>query len=333
MNAIAFSDGSAVIYWSALLITVGAAGWLALSRALYAMDGGRGSTLLLFFPAAVLLSVMLSRLLHWYCHTEQYASLASALFNYQSGGFCMPGLLLGVALAAVLMALLGLAESLPRLLDALAPGAALGIAMIRLGELFGNACRGKLVIARISRQHLPLAAPVSSASGAVEYRFASFFLSFLLLLILFVWLLRFFLRRRDEAPGPGNVAALFLLFFSAAELVVDSTRYDSSFLRSNGFVSLSQIFSGLCILGVLIWYSVRYLRARGRDGRFWLGWLLWFLGLCATGGLEYLVQRHGDWFFFCYILMGLSSLLMAAGPCLLGCGLPAPEKTPRPRKK
>ena len=148
-----------------------------------------------------------------------------------------------------------------------------------------------------------------------EYRFATFFVEFLLLLILTALLVRFFLcrRRRPMKFGPreGHVARLFLLGFSAIEAVLDSTRYDSSFLRSNGFVSLSQIVSGLCLLALLVYYSRRSVRANGRrvyHGLLWLGWLL---GLAATGYLEYLVQRHGDWYLFCYSMMTLSVALMA----------------------
>lgn len=315
MNAIAFSDGSAVIYWSALIITLGAAAWLALSWALYAIDGGRGSTLLICFPVAVLLSVLLSRFLHWYCHSEQYAGFLSALTDYRSGGYCLPGVLLGVTLAALLMGRLGLAESRRQLLDALAPGAALGIGLIRLSELFGNSCRGKVLITRASLQHLPLAAPVTSATGAVEYRAASFFFSFMLLMLLTALLMRFFLRSRWELGDAGHVAALFLTVFSAMEFLIDSGRYDSSFLRSNGFVSLSQILSGVAILAVMLWYSYRLYKRQGRVPV--APWLVWLLGTAATGALEYLVQRHGDWFLLCYSLMSVSCAFMVVATRLL----------------
>ena len=149
----------------------------------------------------------------------------------------------------------------------------------------------------------------------MEYRFASFFVEFLLLLLLALFLLRFYLRHRRDpmkhGPAQGNVALVFLLFFSAIELVLDSTRYDSSFLRSNGFVSLTQLVSAACILGVLIYYSWRSVRANGLRPVHLLLWLLWLVSLGATGYLEYLVQRHGNWYLLCYSLMSVSCLLMA----------------------
>lgn len=318
MNPVAISVGSVVIYWSSLIIALGAAAWLALGVALYATDGGHWSAPVICFPIAVLFSVLLSRLLHWYCHTEQYAGFLSAMTDYGAGGYCLPGVLLGVALAALLVGKLHFAESSARLLDALSPGAALGIAMIRLSALFGNACRGKLLITRPQLQHLPIAAPVIAASGAQEYRFASFFIEFLLLLPLALWLLRFYLRERrapmKRGSSAGAAAAMFLVFYSAIELVIDSTRYDSSFLRSNGFVSLAQIVSAACILGVLIWYSRRSIRVHRLQLFHWLLWLLWLVGTAATGGLEYLVQRHGDWYLMCYSLMSVACLCTALAP-------------------
>ena len=315
MNPVAIAAGGGVLYWSSLVLTLGVAAWFALSLALYRSDGGELAALWVFFPIALWLSVLLSRFLHWYCHAEQYSGFFSAMTDYSSGGFCLPGVLLGVLLAALLVRALGFADSSARLLDALAPGAALGIGLIRLSALFGNADRGKLLITDPRLQYLPLAAPVTTGTGAVEYRFAAFFWEFLLLMLLGLLMTRFFLKRRrapmKEGKAEGSVALLFLLFYSAIELVLDSTRYDSSFLRSNGFVSLTQIVSAAAILAVLLYYSRRSIRANGLRPVHFLLWLLWLLSLAATGCLEYLIQRHGNWYLLCYSLMGLSAALMA----------------------
>lgn len=315
MSAIALTIGDTALYWSGLVIALAAAAWLALSLSLYTARGGHSSALWVLFPFALVFSVLLARFLHWYCHSEQYAGFLQAMSDLSSGGYCMPGLLLGVFLAALLVWLLRLAGSLESLLDAMAPGAALGIGLIRLSALFGNACRGKLVISDPRFQHLPFAAPVIQGSGGVEYRFATFFASFLLLMLLAMFLLRFQLRQRArpmrDGSAAGDTARMFLLFYSAMELVLDSSRYDSSFLRSNGFVSMVQIFSAVCILGLLIYYSRRSLRFYGLQARHIALWLLWLAGLGAGGYLEYLVQRHGDWYLMCYTLMGFACLLMA----------------------
>ena len=37
-------------------------------------------------PAAVFFSVVFCRLIHWYCHMEQYTGLLNALTDYSGGG-------------------------------------------------------------------------------------------------------------------------------------------------------------------------------------------------------------------------------------------------------
>jgi 4-hydroxythreonine-4-phosphate dehydrogenase len=87
MNSVAIALGGALIYWSALIVCLGVAAWFFLSLSLNRSDGGQDGALWLLFPLAMLFSVLLSRLLHWYCHSEQYASLFAAMTDYRSGLF------------------------------------------------------------------------------------------------------------------------------------------------------------------------------------------------------------------------------------------------------
>ena len=142
MNAsIAIYSGSMVIYWSSIVIALGLAACLCLSLALFTANGGRAAGMLLLLPLALLFSIPLCRALHWYCHMEQYTGFFSALTDYSSGSYCLPGALLGVWLAALLVHKLGFAPSTGALLDAFAPGAAMAIAFIRLSAIFGSTCR------------------------------------------------------------------------------------------------------------------------------------------------------------------------------------------------
>ena len=316
MSEIAISIGTHTIYWSSILIVLAAAACFALTYALFTSHGGRGSALWLMLPVAVALSVVLSRFLHWYCHEEQYAGFWRAMTDYSSGGYCMPGVLLGTALAALLVRLLGLTSNVRRLFDCLAPGAALGLALIRLSSLFTSADRGKILVKNPLFRRLPLASPITTISGGTEYRFATFFIQFLLMLLLCFLLLRFFDKRRRfpmkaGQPRDGHVALMFLIGYSAIELVLDSTRYDASFARFNGFVSIVQILSAVTLLAVLIVYSVRSVRANGLGRVHWLLWVGFLLAVGATGFLEYLVQRYGNWYLPCYAGMSLTSSLIA----------------------
>lgn len=314
MNPIAIYSGNTVIYWSALVIAAGLAASLFMTLSLQRSNGGRRFVVLLFLALTVILAVPLCRAIHWYCHIEQYSGFASAMTDYSSGSYVLVGALPAVFLAALIASQLDNGGT-ARLLDAFAPGAALAVAFIRLSALFSNACRSKIPVNSPALQHLPLASGITNSAGQVEYRFATFFVQFLLMLVICFMMLRFFYRRRNvpmkSGSREGNVFLMFLVFYGALELVMDSTRYDSSFLQSNGFVSLVQIIGGVSILAVLVYYSIHSVRANGRRPYHWLMWFGWFLALAAGGFSEYLVQRHGNWYLSCYAAMSLSCFLLA----------------------
>ena len=221
---------------------------------------------------------------------------------------------LGLLLVGLLAAKLRFADSAAALFDALAPGAALGIALFRLSALFNSSCRGSIAITPEILHRLPFTSEVEVAAGVTEYRFATFFVQFILLLIFTVVLAAFFLRHRADEKKWGRqrgyVAGLFLTVYSAMEIILDSTRYDSCVLRSNGFVSVVQIVSALTIVVILAVYCRRSVKANGRH---WYHFALWggyVLSLAAVGGSEYFVQRHRDWFIGCYSVMTLGLILM-----------------------
>ena len=315
MSGAVLTIGTISLYKSALVIALGAAACFALFYALYAAHGGIGAAAWLFAAADIVLSVILCRFLHYYCHSEQYASFGRAMTDYSSGSYVIAGLVLAALLAGQLVRLLGLTQNLGRLYDCFAPGALLAAAMIRLSALFNSTCRGKIAVRTPLLQRLPLASPIVGSSGAADWRFASFFVEFLLLGGALFLTLRFFFRHR-RAPmkagqkRDGNVALYALALFGAAEVVLDSTRYDSSFLPFNGFVSIGQIAAGLCLLAPFIVWSIRSVRANGRGAFHYLLWGGWFLCLAGAGGAEYFVQRHGDWYLGCYAVMSLCVVLI-----------------------
>lgn len=316
MSAIAFYSSSFSIYWSAIVIVLGIAAWFCLSMALHRGDGGRASAMWLVLALGTVLSVVFCRAIHWYCNAEQYESFLSAFVDFSVGSYCLPGMFLGLLLTGLLAAKLRFADSAAALFDALAPGAALGIALFRLSALFNSSCRGSIAITPEILHRLPFTSEVEVAAGVTEYRFATFFVQFILLLIFTVVLVAFFLRHRNDEKKWGRqrgyVAGLFVTVYSAMEIILDSTRYDSCVLRSNGFVSVVQIVSAVTIVVILAVYCRRSVKANGRH---WYHFALWggyVLSLAAAGGSEYFVQRHRDWFIGCYSVMTLGLILMVA---------------------
>lgn len=322
MNPVAVFTVDTVIFYNGIVTALAIAVCFCIAMALYTSLGEKGAALWLLLPIAVFLSVLLSRFIHWYCHAEQYTGFFAAMTDYSSGGYCLPGAVIGTILAALLVRVLRPGTELRRLLDCVAPGAALGIALLRLGSLFNSSCRSKIVITDPRFQRLPLGSGIISASGEVEYRFATFFAEFLVMLVVFALVLGFFLRRRTVPmkagmPREGNAALLFLTYFSACELLLDSTRYDSSFMHFNGFVSIVQMISAASILLVLVVYSVRSVRAERLKGRHFALWGMYLAGLGGTGVLEYLVQRHGGWYLKCYAGMAVACFVQALAVYLM----------------
>ncbi len=314
MNPIAVYYGTTVLYWSAIVISVGLLAALFMSLSLQLYNDGRLVSMLLFFPLAILFSVPLCRALHWYCHAEQYGSFLAAVTDYSSGSYVLPAAILGVWLAAWIAAKLDDGDT-AKLLDAAAPGLALTVAFVKLSSLFNSACRSKIAVTTPILQHLPLASGITNSAGVIEYRFATFFAHFLLMLLLCFCLLKFYHKRRAipmlAGRWEGSTICMFLLYYSASEFVLDSTRYDSSFLPINGFVSIVQIIAAVCMLALLIRYSILSIRANRRRVWHWLLWLLWLAALAGIGWTEYLVQRHGGWYLSCYFGMTICALIMA----------------------
>ena len=78
MSGAMLTLGSMSLYKSALVIALGAMSCFMLMRALYPR-GGLPAALWCFAAADIVLTVLLCRFLHFYCHSEQYASFWKAM--------------------------------------------------------------------------------------------------------------------------------------------------------------------------------------------------------------------------------------------------------------
>lgn len=313
MNQIAICVGNVVIYWSSILIFLGVATTFALSYSLYVANGGKRAAMWAMLPISIVLGVLLSRIIHWYCHAEQYAGFMGAITDYASGDYCLPGAFFGVVIAVLIVKALRLTDSAGEMFDCLVPAAPVGVAIIRLSALFNASCRGKIQIHTPDLQRLPLASPVTTANGAVEYRLATFFIEFMVMLVLFLIIKRLFNKRREwptkgNTPVHGNVALLFLAYYGATQVILDSTRYDSSFLPANGFISLVMILGAVCLVGVMVYYTVVSLRTNGFMAKHAVLWVVFLAAAGGAGYMEYLVQRYGNMYLPVYA--GMSALLL-----------------------
>ena len=324
MNPIAMYLGQRAIHWSAVIITMGVLCCLSLTLALFRQRSESLRAVLVLFPLGTILGLFLARLIHWYFNTEIYGSFGAAFSNFDLGSFSIPGVILGVWLAAWIVYRLGLVPNSGMLLDCTAPGLTLLIAMIRLSALFNNTCRSRIEVRTPILKTLPFAVAHTDAAGNEIWHLAVFFQAFLAMLILTVILLGIYIKRSKRKMLPpcersGNVWRMFLLYYGAVEIVVDSLRNDSPLMhfhlisvlnQYSSFVSLAQVFAACTALYVLIYYSVRSIKALGFSfwhALSWLGFVVCLVGIGYFG--EYKVQRTAQ-YFKCYSIQILSCLAM-----------------------
>lgn len=324
IDLVLFTVAGRPIYASAAVITLGILICVCMTLSLYRENHRSVSAVLSLAVLGFVFGVLFSRILHWYFNAETYDSFVTAMTDYDLGSFCLPGVLLGVWLAAWLTKKFGLTRTVGELLDAAAPGMALLIALIRLSALFNTTCRGRIFIKVPWLQFLPFAVPDTDAAGNVSYRFATFFVEFILMMIVMFIVLRFFRdkgdrRMRRGSPRTGNTARLFVLLYAAVAIVMDSTRYDkplmhfrflSNLNQFSAFISLAQVFAGFTVLGILIKLSVASIRVNGfrwYHPAIWLGFLGCLFSIGKLG--EYNVQRYAT-YLKCYSIMTVTCFLM-----------------------
>lgn len=305
MEKIAFIIGERFVYWSPIVLAIAAFSAVCLFAALHIGMSGKVTSTFLTAAVAVGLSILLGRLVHWYCRPDNYTGFISAMTDHTVGGYALIGVFVGCAAAAGLVRLTGLSKNLPMTLDCMALAGALGMCVGRLSHFFNAFDRGQVVE---SIHSLPLVYPVENAvSGALEYRLATFMLQSIAAGVLFIVLTVFyFVGKGRKTLKDGDTCLLFLLCHGASQILLDSTRYDSLFLRSNGFVSLVQIAGAIAVALAVVLFSVRLVRAN-RWKWWYLAFWLGIVGLLTCAGImEYFVQRRGNDAAFYYNFMSAS---------------------------
>ena len=302
MDKLAFISGETFLYWSSIVYTLAAATAICFFLAFYIGKCGNAVAGFAAVPSGIALSLVAARFFHWYCRADSYDGFLSAMTDYSSGGYALMGVFLGCFLAACLLRLIRLSRSLPEMLDCMAISGCAGIAVGRLASLFNSSDRGQVLA---NFKSLPIAYPVTNAvSGAVEYRLATFMLQSLIALALFVGLSLFYIRGNKQGKlKNGDTSLIFLLIYGASQVVLDSTRYDSLFFRSNGFVSVVQVLGALGLALAIFAFSKRMVKVYGL--KFWQ-FLLWIpiaAGIGCGGFMEYYVQRRGNEAVFAYSVM------------------------------
>ncbi len=302
MERIAYISGETVIYWNSIVLTLAAMVAICFFLAFYLGKTGNAAAGFATVPISLALSLVFARFLHWYCRADSYAGFQAAMTDYTSGGYALLGVFAGCLLAVGIVRILFLHRNLPQMLDCMCLAGCAGISVGRLASFFNSSDRGQIVE---SIQSLPWVYPVTNAvSGAIEYRLATFVIQAMVAAVLFACLTAFdFASHRRGRGKDGDTCLLFLLCYGASQVVLDSTRYDSLFFRSNGFVSIVQVLGAIAMVFAVVMFSVRLVKYRGF--RLWYVpiWLTIAAAIGGAGYMEYYVQRRGNEAVFAYSVM------------------------------
>ena len=301
--------GNTQIGYGALITVIAFIASMMLTRALCPVkENGEVARFRLKFSlfAYIIMSAVfagyLGRFIHWYSHYESYESLYSA-FSSAGGNYHEAGLVIGAFIASFISSRIAGRKYAGKILSASAAGIMLFMTLISLTSMFNECDRGKAVIEDPVYQCLPFAYPTLTSAGGSEYRTAVFFWKFMILALITVIAIVVCIK--------GQSALRTYVMYFCAMALLDSARYDASFLRSNGFVSLMQIVSGVFLLLTVIVCIFKLIGKRRFRAGHLLYLLAFLLGLSLTGFMEYYVQRHGNLYISCYAEMAVACLVMA----------------------
>jgi len=238
-------------------VTIWVAGILGLLLFLWQGRKRKPAALALTAVLGIALGLLGARLYYVLCRWDLFAEIGwNNFFTAQeegleswgaANGAAFWGAVGGVCLAALLAGRLT-GERVSGLLDALAPSAALGIALSRFAENSIGEGIGPEVTSE-AMQFFPLAV----LNEWEEWNYALFLLEGLAAAVIFVLLLDGGRKLRD-----GYRARMFLILYSSCQIVLEAMRRDN-FLRWL-FVRPSQLASALVLLGLVVFGVLRWTR-------------------------------------------------------------------------
>lgn len=299
MNQVAIILENTTIYWYSVILALAVLSGICFFLACCSHVQISSLYSALAVLMSLILSLLLSRLLYWYSRADSFQTLVQALTTPALGSLTLTGAFFGCGLTVLLLG--KFCGNLGKLLDCTSVAGCGAIALGRLGNFFTASDRGTILT---EMTNLPWAYPVvNAASGLPEYRLATFLFQAIIAGILFLALAYLFFRREKWAIPYGDITVLFLLVYCTSQVLLDSTRYDSLYFRSNGFVSVVQVLSAIALALCIVLFSLRAVKMQGLKKWMFVCWFV-IAGLFGIAGyMEYFVQRHGKLAFFSYAVM------------------------------
>ena len=221
------------------------------------------------------------------------------IFSLWKGGFALYGAMLGCLLAAVAFSKAAKVKT-GDVLDCIAPGAALVIAGARFAEAVTTQGIGRLVEAEALQRF-----PFAVQNVYEEWVMPVFFYEGMTALVICFILYRHLKRKNEKS---GNTALLFLLFFGASQILLESMREDD-FLRW-GFVKVSQLMSMGLVLTVAVIFGIRVMAKKKARLTVAAGFLALAAGVGACVLIEFALDKSSVPNLYLYIAMAAMLGLM-----------------------
>ena len=113
MEKVAFIIGETFIYWSSIILTLAVVTAICLFAFFYLKKSGNMIVWAIFVPASILVSLYISRFLHWYCFADSYSSMDAAMADFSRGSFAPMGAFFGCLAVACVLRVVRLLKNLP----------------------------------------------------------------------------------------------------------------------------------------------------------------------------------------------------------------------------
>lgn len=319
MNPIAFCIKDFEVTWNTFIRVIGLLAAFSLELSLV-QQNGRKREIAVLIPFQLIFSFLIGRLLYFDCNIELFENIKAAFSTISLKLICFDGIVIGCALAPLVVKLILRKTNLKNLYDVSAPAVVLFEIIIRISQYFGIECRSWIIIDNPKFQKLPFAAPIQSASGVSEYHGASFLFDAVVLAgVLALSLLCFFKCRKEEEKviNAGHCALLTLTMIAVSDIFFDSTRYDAAKFRFNGFISQTQIVYSFVLIAIFVFYVIWSSKRIGFNIGHVLLIAMFLVPIAGAGGLEYCVQRYGEYWKYWYLGMAVCLTAVAFSICLL----------------
>ena len=242
------------------------------------------------------LGLIFAKLFHvagdWYWY--EAAGLDSILRLWE-GGYGLWGAVLGCAIAVLLASRIA-KEPCSVLFDACAAPAALVIAVCRFAEY---PFTGQGIGMGVDSDSIFCRFPFAVVNEWEEWYWAVFMLEGIIAVIILVVLL-------VSGRKNGDKARMFLILYSAAQIVCESLRRDQYLVWS--FVRVSQLTAALVLAGLI---AAALIRRHGPDRRDWICLILFLLGIGIVIGMEFAKDKLPALpIWSCYAIMAAASAMM-----------------------